>query len=257
MDEYHANRSVPPSRLDQWERDAAFVVPLQAKAYRLLIWTREAVDKGWVAPEAVHKSIQLPDVVEAWLLEQGRHIPLDACPDCTNPVERKAFVHLFSAFLQTSFDVNPSPGEHLYSPDAHCFCPVCSWMVPTTHLKPKKPTRHDKRKAVRLKADTLRRFVQDAGAAIDGEGFESLLGDPDLAGDIAVVAYVNELVARSKGCIAGAAALVLWRDFAWEKTGCPKKSFLFSMEYVREARDRLLARIRPDNSERGREICTD
>ena len=34
--------------------------------------------------------------------------------------------------------MDPARGKRLYSPDAHCFCPLCSWLIDAPHLKTKK-----------------------------------------------------------------------------------------------------------------------
>jgi hypothetical protein len=95
----------------------------------------QAVADGFINFETAHTYSTLPEAAECWLLEHYLNIPDNARPARE---ELAAFCAFFSTYLTNSFDLISNPGKQRYSPDAHCYCPICSWLVNAPHLKPKK-----------------------------------------------------------------------------------------------------------------------
>lgn len=110
-------------------------IDLQQRSYRLLKWLANSVRDGLIRFEAVHAFTSLPDATSAWLLEHIHNVPPNARPEMADV---QTFARFFSTYLEDSFDLDVAPGKRLFSPDAHCFCPICSWLIDAPNLKTKK-----------------------------------------------------------------------------------------------------------------------
>ncbi len=227
-----------------WNETIDNVISLHQKAYKLLLWVQGAMDSGWISPGSAHKNMSAADVTKDWLLKHYSNIPKGARPSKDNQDAIDAFCNLFSTFLVTSFDINEQPGKRLYSEAAHCFCPMCSYMIQVSYLKPKKLTKKDKARAKKLKLNALRQLCLDVDLEWQEEFIENLSENKDTFEETAIIAYSYELVRRAKGVVEGPAVLVLWRDFAWNKSGGPKKNFKFGIEIVTKAKDEIVKRLR-------------
>lgn len=224
------------------------IIRLQQKAYNLLKWLEKAMSVGFISPKSAHVYMSMSEALEAWILEHLLNLPKESRPDPHNKREMKVFCNLFSSFLDTSFDINEKPGKKLYSDGAHCFCPMCSYLVDVSHLKPKKLTREHKKRAKKMKLDAIVQLCLDEGVKVNDETTEQIVESDLYREKIALIAYADQLLKRSKGISQGPAALSLWRDFAWEKAGSPKKNFTFSTTLVWEARKEILERVKEEVS---------
>ncbi len=223
-------------------------VDMQRHSYRLLRWMAQAVEEGFIEFETAHDYSSLPEAANAWILRHYLNIP---------PAARVAqedlddFCALFSTYLQDSFDLVPNPGKQLYSPDAHCFCPMCSWLVNAPNLKTKKLTSSDKQRARKMKETTIRGIAAEHDVPLSDEEVIAMVEDPDLREPISLVTYGHDLLRRIKGIAAGPAVLALWRGFAWTDKGSPKHAFRLSVDTILQAEKRLsdlvLARMRNSN----------
>ena len=110
--------------LDQLEIQR--VVDMQQRSYLLLKWMASAVTDGFVNFETAHSYSSLPVAAEAWIQRHYLNIPAKARPARD---DLGLFCAFFSTYLTNSFDLIPNPGKQLFSEDAHCFCPMCSWLV--------------------------------------------------------------------------------------------------------------------------------
>src|SRR5882724_8290261 len=127
-----------------FERDAlARAVDLQRRSYKLLRWMTDAIDRGFISCDAAHDFASLPPATFAWIDRHYADLPPAARPQHD---DLRPFCNLFATYLETSFELLENPGQRLYSPDHHCFCPACSWLVPIPRLKLKKLTPHDRRR---------------------------------------------------------------------------------------------------------------
>src|SRR5690606_5750613 len=146
-----------------------------------------------------------------------------------------AFSNLFATYLDSSFDLFEQPRQRLYSPDAHCFCPLCSWMIAMPRLQTKKLTRQDKDRARKLTASALRQLALEIDTALEAERAEQLADEPALREPLAFVAYGHDLLRRIAGIAEGPATLALWRRFAWTPQGSPKPGFQLTANAILDA----------------------
>jgi hypothetical protein len=216
-------------------------VDLQQRSYRLLRWASEAVDDGRLEFETLHETASLSDAAFAWIDAQFARLPENARPRLA---DLRAFANLFATYLEGSFDLVVAPGQRKFSPDAHCFCPMCSWMVDAPRIQPKKLRAVDRDRARELCARYLTQLASEAGVTLSDEARERLLDDAELVEPIALGAYGRDLLRRLEGRSEGPAALALWRRFAWTPTGSPRKDFTLSSEAILEAEARLVERLR-------------
>jgi hypothetical protein len=134
-----------------------------------------------------------------------------------------------------------NPGKRLYSPGAHCFCPICSWLVEAPHLKAKKLTAGDKRRAQTMRINALMNLAAARRLSVGEGGIQELLNARQVFEDASLVAYGCDLLQREKGIANGPAVLALWRGFAWNESGSPKQGFRLEAEMIVNAESRLLA----------------
>ena len=117
-------------------------------------------------------------------------------------------------------------------------------MTAGSHLKTRKLTSRDKRRARRLKEDTLRQLALDDGRNMTEREGSALCDDEALREDIALLTYGHELMRRAQGANEGPPVLALWREFAWTRTGAPKQDFRLEVLSIVDAEEKVLARIR-------------
>jgi hypothetical protein len=216
-------------------------VRLQACGYQLLRWLEKALVAGFISPEAAGAYATSEDAAYAWLDKHYLNLPDNARPERAH---LRAFSNLFSTYLESTFDLYPEPGNRLYSPDAHCFCPICSWMIRRSHLRPKKVYAGDKKVAERMKRDSLLRIAAFHGIPVSEEVASEMLEDPELREPVALCTYAGDLLHRLEGRVAGAASLALWRTFAWTAQGSPKKGFVLTADDIMAAQEVLTQRLR-------------
>lgn len=211
---------------------------LQAQSYEYLQWL-SALEKAKIRSGVCHQSPQLSDASHAWIVKNYETIPSSFRPSPDNLV---AFSNLFVTYLESSFDFIESPGQRLYSEDAHCFYFCCSWLIDIPNLQPKKVTPFDKRRAKKLQAE----FVHALASAMDVESdaCKSVLADESLREDIALGTWMAQLLERLKGISPGPAVLALWRSFAWTRSGSPKKNFRVTPGLIEESLHRLQEALR-------------
>ena len=217
-----------------------FAVDLQQQSYQLLKWMGDAVSKGLITFDAAHDYSSLPEAAEKWIAEHYWNIPPRARP---NEEHLPEFCAFFSTYLETSFDLKRDPGKQLFSPDAHCFCLMCSWMIDAPNLKAKKPTPADKRRARSMMKAAVQNIAAAQGTTLTDDNADAMLDDPDTKEAAALVAYAADLLNRVNGLATGPAVLVLWRQFAWTRDGSPKKQFKLSTELILEKEKQLCEKV--------------
>jgi hypothetical protein len=221
--------------------EIAQAVELQRCSYELLKWLEKALSDGFIAPEAAHAYATLDEAAFAWIDRHYLNLPNVARPSREH---LPAFSRLFSTYLTNTFDLDADPGQRLYSPDAHCFCPCCSWMVRVPHLRPKKVGAADKKVAESLKRALLRRLALECGTTGSEAVVDGMLRDPELRDVIGICTYAHDLLQRLNGVAVGPASLALWRSFAWTAQGSPKQGFKLSAAAIMAGQDVLLARLK-------------
>ena len=216
-------------------------VDLQARGYRLLGWLERSMASGAIQPHRTHEFATLDASARAFIEKSYPVLPEDVRPA---KEDLRAFANLFATYLESTFDLDTQPGQRLYSPDAHCFCPHCSWMVQIPYFTPKKLTAADKLDARRMELRRLHAMAAEMGVSITEAQVDVIANEPSLRADRALVAYGKDLLDRLEGIAVGPASLALWRGFAWTPQGSPKKGFKLTATAILEAQDVLAQRIR-------------
>jgi len=215
-------------------------VDLQRRGYQLLLWLEQAFDKGFISPEAAGRYGSSEGAALGWLEKHYENLPETARPQHG---DLKAFSAYFSTYLDNSFDLTSDPGQRLYSPDAHCFCPICSWMVNKPHLTPKKLRTADKKAAHLMKGEWIRALAVQQKLPLSTDDLNTLLEDPAYREAIGLCTYASDLLDRMEGVAVGAASLALWRSFAWTAQGSPKHGFQLSADAILDAREALVRKL--------------
>jgi hypothetical protein len=215
-------------------------VRLQACGYQLLRWLEKAFSDGFIRPEAAGAYATSEEAAYSWLDKHYVNLPENARP--ARP-ELRAFSNLFWTYLESSFDLDANPGERLYSPDAHCFCPICSWMVRRPHLRPKTVGGGDKKVAERMKRGFILRLAAARGMGGAEQVADDIMGDPTFREPVGLCTYAADLLDRLEGRVVGAASLALWRSFAWTPQGSRKKNFTLTADAIMAAQDTLSGRL--------------
>jgi hypothetical protein len=217
--------------------DMQRLVEMQHRSYRLLGWMAEAVTKKFVSFETAHDYSTLPEAAEAWISRHYLNIPENARPEREQLATFSAF---FSTYVTNSFDLISNPGKRRYSPDAHCFCPMCSWLIDAPVLKPKKLTTADKRSAQKMRIQALKNLAAHHRLGVAEEQLQRLLDVRSQFEDASLVAYALDLLQREQGIANGPAVLALWRGFAWTESGSPKSGFRLTAKTISAAEARLV-----------------
>jgi hypothetical protein len=220
-------------------------VRLQACGYQLLKWLEKALSDGFITPEAAGTYATSEDAAYSWLDKHYLNLPDNARPERS---DLRAFGNFFSTYLDCTFVLDAKPGKRLYSPDAHCFCPICSWMVQKPHLRPKKVGAGDKKVAERMKRTFLLQLAEAHGISVTEKMLDDMLQDPNLRDAVGLCTYAADLLQRLKGRAVGAASLALWRTFAWTPQGSPKKGFVLTTDEIMIAQDVLAERLSKPNA---------
>ena len=216
----------------------AHAVDMQQRSYKLLQWMAAAVKNGFISFGTAHDYSNLPDAAAGWIAGHYNNIPDNARVSLDDLPEFTAF---FSTYLQNSFDLIASPGKQLYSPDAHCFCPMCSWLVDAPNLKPKKLTTADKRRANKMRANAVSQLAIENSVAVSATSISELLDDINIHSHSSLLAYGHDLLQRLNGIANGPAVLSLWRGFAWNENGSPKPKFQLKADMIMDAESQVLA----------------
>ena len=228
--------------LDREEIHSA--VNLQRKSYNLLRWLTTAVSKGMIRFDRAHDYLDEAEAAKEWIERHYLNLPLDCRPETE---ELEPFAKFFATYLTTSFDLVKQPGQRLYT-ECGCHCPMCSYLVGASHLQPKKVYRRDKARARKMKIFALQQLAFRCDTHLDQQQAEKFVDSPDSAMEVSLIAYGQQLVARTRGFSVGPAVLALWREIAWDKTA-PKKNFQLEAEKILTAQDLLAKKLSGSNSQ--------
>lgn len=221
------------------------LVDMQRRSYELLKWVAKAVGDGFISFDTAHANSSLPETAKEWILGHYLNIPTNARPAHDDLI---AFCAFFSTYLQNSFDLISDPGKQNYSPDAHCFCPICSWFVAAPHLKAKKLSKDDKRRAQKMRVNALMQLAAHEMIDVRRPDLDSLFEGRMRFEWTSFLAYGYDLIQREKGIANGPAVLALWRGFAWTEYGSPKRGFRLKASMIIEAEERLLSLLKEISS---------
>lgn len=199
----------------------------------------DAVERGFIAFDAAHQFATLTEAAAVWIDRHYNDLPHAARPARE---DLHAFVNLFTTYLDNSFELVENPGKRLYSPRAHCFCPLCSWLIEMPRLRTKQVTRHDKLRARKLRVAAVRQVALDMERTASDSEAEAIV--EAMFEETALIAYGYELLRRLDGVAEGVATLALWRGFAWTREGSPKKKFEVSATLMIDAEAAVSMRLR-------------
>lgn len=219
------------------EPEMQHLVDMQHRSYLLLRWMAKGVSAGGIGFETAHDYSTLTEAAEEWILGHYLNIPVKARPARE---DLPSFCRFFSTYLINSFDLISSPGKQLYSPDAHCFCPMCSWLVEAPNLKTKKLQLSDKRRAQSMRVNVLLNLAAEHHFSLGEKEIKGLPDDRQAWESASLVAYGYDMLEREKGIANGPAILALWRGFAWNESGSPKHAFRLKAQMICDAEQRLL-----------------
>ncbi len=207
-------------------------VDLLGRSYALLQWLETAIERGFISFDTAHDYASFPTLARLWLERHYLDIPNAARP----PREQlQPFANLFASFMESSFDMVRNPGKRLYSDEAHCFCPMCSWLVAIPRIRPKRLTREHKRRARRMKLAWLHEIAFELDRELSDQLAEALVDGAELGRQIGMATYGVDLLRRIEGKISGPASLALWRSFAWTAQGSPIRGFMLDADAIIEA----------------------
>jgi len=223
-------------------REIERVIELQRRTYELLQWLSRSLEGNRVTVPRTHSDLSPSEAAADWLRDRFMTLPPRCRPEEGGDREVREFANLLASYLLTSFDVVEDPGVRAVT-DCGCTCAFCSRLVAAPHLQPKKMRPAYKRRARVLKIEYLSRLAAECGTPITPPEAEALLEDDDLSEAVALAVYGEQLLRRVRGDTEGPAILALWRAFAWERTGSPKKEFRLSAERVLEAEKKIVRRL--------------
>ena len=210
-------------------------VILQQKSYQLLKWVADSIRSGIIDVTSAHEFSDLPSAALKWMVQHYENLPIGAR---SSKEDLSQFAAFFSTYLLNSFELVQHPGNRLYSPDAHCFCPMCSWLVEAPNLVTRKVTTSDKARAQKMKVRAVSHLLNNR--QIDLPWIASLENDQEQKECICLVTYGYDLLDRMKGVANGPSVLALWRGFAWTAQGSPKKKFMLTANMIMNAQSVIL-----------------
>jgi hypothetical protein len=207
----------------------------QEKGYQLILWLGSLADGAKVSFDQVHEAATMSEAARRWLERHRTALP-ERCR--IDPEDVGPFANVVASFLSSSFDLVAHPGTKRVT-DCGCICEWCSYAVAASHLRTKKVSKRDKARARRLQADLLMERALKNGRTLSDDQALCITDDERLGEAAAVITYADELIRRMKGLYEGPAVLALWRRFAWNREGSPKKNFRLTIDAVRKAEARI------------------
>lgn len=221
--------------------DIETAVELQARSYALLRWLAQAVQRGIIGFDAAHAYARDPAAAAAWAQRHHRDLPPDARPPQD---DASGFFRLFASYLDSGQQLVREPGQRLYSPGAHCFCEMCSWLVDGPSLRSRPLTPGDRRRADRQMRASLDELALECHRLLDEDQVAQLLRQTELREALALYAYAETLLRRLRGGGSEAGVpLALWRRFAWTAQGAPKRKFRLDAGAIMAAQALLLDKL--------------
>jgi hypothetical protein len=200
------------------------------QTYNLVMWLNSAIKKDIIIPQKAIEYTTSFDAAKDWIVEHYKNLPIDSRPDSLDFKDVDTFTYMFLSHFNSSFDIETEPGQR-YVP--HLLRTV-GIFVDNPHIHPKKLYARDKLNARKLKIEYLQGLAIEHGIQFDNSFFENLVDDCELKEKIAITTYGLQLIERLKGFDQGIEVLALWREFAWDSNGSPKKKFKLEPKLILE-----------------------
>ena len=198
------------------------------------------MNKGFISTETAHKYTTASEVAAEWIDKHFYNLPDDARPEQYGKEEIEAYANMLSTYMLTSFEIDEQPGKLLES-GCGCYCPMCSYLVAVSHLRTKKLRTQDKKRAKKLKIDYLKKLAIHCDKDLDDAQARKIADDPNLRETLAMATYGDQLIRRVQGHVEGPALLALWRDFAWDIKGSPKRNFELKASHILKCEENLIS----------------
>lgn len=214
-------------------------IEIQEKAYKLLLWVAEAIDRRIITFTQVHHYASAPEAARQWVEDHYENFPNDARVDRSRLRE---FANYFAAYVTSSFDLIEVPGQRFVYP-CGCSCSLCGYLVNASHLKTKSPAGRDKKKAERVCAARVEMLAQEEGLHLTAERAAEIASSERHRRSAAYSAYLHSVLDRMQGDDGGVHVLSLWRMIAWKPEGSPIKKFRLNVKDAVRAEQDLIAEI--------------
>jgi hypothetical protein len=209
----------------------SLAISIQSQSHKLLQWVGKSIASGQVPIMRAQHHSDDPEAAYEWL----QHDRL-LLPDAVRPGEAnlREFANFFRTYLVTSYDVIAQPGTRLQS-SFGCYCSLCARIVNANHLRPKKLTPADKRRAAELMSERVAELSREQNFAVSPNRCVALVDDPTTRRLAAFSAYGKWLINRLSGQTDGPAVLALWREIAWAPAGSPIRGFTLRLKDFEQA----------------------
>jgi hypothetical protein len=225
-------------------RELERALNFQQKGYQLILWLGSLADGAKVSFDQMHEAATMSEAARRWLERHRPTLP-ERCR--IDPEDVAAFANVVASFLSSSFDLVAQPGTRRVS-KCGCPCDWCSYAVAASHLRTKKVSKRDKTRARRLQADLIMERALKNGRTLSDDQALRIVDDEQLGESAAILTYADELIRRMNGLYEGPAVLALWRRFAWNREGSPKKDFRLTIDAVRKAQASIEQAIQQTNA---------
>jgi len=198
--------------------------------YNLLMWLNSEIYKKIISPEKAIEYTASFYTAKNWIVEHYNNLPIDSRPDSIDLKDVEPFTYMFLSVFNSSFVIETEPGQryvpHLLRTNAV--------YVDKPHIRTKKLSTKDKLNARKLKIKYLQDLIIEKEIQFDSIYIENLVDDLVLKEKIALTTYGYQLIERLKGFNQGLEVLALWREFAWNSKGSPKKKFRLDSNLIIE-----------------------
>lgn len=225
--------------------DLKLALDIHSRSYMLLRWLGLAIDACQIPIPRVVSSRHADDVTAAtldWIEPFYMVFPQEMRPA---PDKLREFAAFFGTYLTSSFDVTNDRGVVLKNQyGGTCFCSVCARLVCGSHIKAKKLTSSDKKRAMLLMSYRLAELAHEHDLKLTTRDAEALIANPEHRIAAAYSTYGYWLIQRMKGVTDGPSILALWHQFAWTDAGSPRNDFKLRFDDFNTSEDMLLMSMR-------------
>jgi hypothetical protein len=218
-------------------------VEIQNRAYKLIRWVGDAIERGFITFTSAHEYATDAEAASAWIADHYHNVPAQCRPPSTSDAVLARFGNYFASYLNTSFELLADPGLQLRS-HCGCRCWCCTYLAAAPHLKTRRVTTSDKKRASKLKLDHLRQLALDRNLSVPESAIQKISAGVETSQQAALVAYGAELLARCSGRSSSPASLALWRQFAWSRAGSPYPDFVLRADAILQAEARLIEALK-------------
>lgn len=241
---FHSPFRVKMTPVESLEANLARVIEASDRAYGLLVWLGDLVDANKLSVNDARRVLGSPQGARSFLKRQAASLPSELTP--MDEESERQTANVLGSYLSVSFDLLDER-QDIRVPDPVCgpSCPWCWHVTKGPHLKTKKLSGSDKRRAETASRNGLQELVGKEGMTLDEDALARLLSE--CREESAALAYAKDLVDRADGYHHGKTGLALWRMFAWHG-GSPRKGFRFDVEFVEGARQTVVDHLDAMNS---------